>query len=448
MSGGPVGTGRLASTFDGARLTFARQLAGLRKSDLARQVDRTATAVAGWESGVKRPSRAVVAQLCLVLAVDPAFFAGRTDGAAELPTPHFRSLRSTPQLARDQAAAYGRAVADVAAALERHVELPPVSLPVSPVSPISQISPAAGHGDDPELAAQLLRRSWSTGPGPVGHLIRLAEVHGVLVVFSPLYAATVDAYSFDAGSRPVVVLNPTTRDPYRQRFDVAHELGHLVMHADAEPGGRVVEDQADRFAAELLMPADEIRALLPATMGGRVWADLRTLKEHWGVSMQALLYRARRLGVLGEVSYRNAMTTISARGWRRAEPGSTTVAEQPSLLARSVELLAAEGVDADLLASRCGLPRRLFDQATLRFPPEVDPEVAVPPGFPPGAVTPGSAHPEEAAALWLLPAALHAPPPLTDGPSSRAHRRAEPSASGGLTGNVAETVETPPLFDV
>jgi len=385
VTGGPGGIGRSAGAFDGGRLTFARQLAGLRKADLARRVDRTATAVAGWESGVKRPSPAAVARLCLVLAVDPAFFAGRAGATADLPPPHFRSLRSTPQLAREQAAAYGRVVADVAAALERHVELPPVSLPTSPVSPSSpstSVSAAVeagnGDGDGPELAAQLLRRAWSTGPGPLGHLIRLAEVHGVLVVFSPLYAASVDAYSFDAGPRPVVVLNPITRDPYRQRFDVAHELGHLMMHADAEPGGRVVEDQAHRFAAELLMPADEIRALLPATMGGRVWADLRMLKEHWGVSMQALLYRSRRLGVLGEVSYRNAMTTISARGWRRAEPGSTTVAERPSLLARAVELLAAEGVDADSLATRCGLPRRLFDQATLRCPPEVVPEVVSP----------------------------------------------------------------------
>src|SRR3546814_15933185 len=74
--------------------------------------------------------------------------------------------------------------------------------------------------------------------------------------------------------RPVVVLNPSKQDYYRQRFDVAHELGHLVMHADAEPGSRAVEEQANRFAAELLMPADEIFDLLPSKMNGNVWGLL------------------------------------------------------------------------------------------------------------------------------------------------------------------------------
>jgi Zn-dependent peptidase ImmA (M78 family) len=149
---------------------------------------------------------------------------------------------------------------------------------------------------------------------------------------------------------------------------VAHELGHLIMHSDAEPGGRIVEDQAHRFAAELLMPADQIRDLLPATMGGNVWQTLGRLKEQWGVSIQALLYRARWLGRLSDVSYRNAMTTISARGWRRNEPGLITAIEQPSLLPRAVELLAQEGIDEGQLVAQCRVPADLFRTVTSRTP--------------------------------------------------------------------------------
>jgi Zn-dependent peptidase ImmA (M78 family) len=57
-------------------------------------------------------------------------------------------------------------------------------------------------------------------------------------------ARSANAYSFDSRLRPVVVLNPIKRDYYRQRFDLAHELGHLIMHSNAEPGGKIVEDQA------------------------------------------------------------------------------------------------------------------------------------------------------------------------------------------------------------
>jgi Zn-dependent peptidase ImmA (M78 family) len=196
----------------------------------------------------------------------------------------------------------------------------------------------------------------------------MLENHGVLVVFSPPQTAAVDAYSFDSRLRPVVVLNPIKRDYYRQRFDLAHELGHLIMHSDAEPGGRIVEDQAHRFAAELLMPAAEIHDQLPAAMGGGAWPMLGKLKEQWGVSMQALLFRARRLGRLSDVSYRNAMTTISARGWRRDEPGLVNTVEQPSLLPKAVELLAGAGIDEPLLIGQCRVPPELFRTVTARTP--------------------------------------------------------------------------------
>lgn len=353
----------VAALFDGARLTLARHLAGLRKSDLATKVDKSPTAVAAWESGAKRPTAATVAQLALSLSVEPGFFAVRPDDVAALSTtPHFRSLRSTTQLARDQAFAYGQLAVDIATSLERHVEFPEAGVPSFPVDVDDR------EGDDPERAAQLIRERWDLGAGPVGHLVRLLEHNGVLVVFSPPQVASVDAYSFDSRLRPVVVLNPIKMDYYRQRFDVAHELGHLIMHSDAEPGGRIVEDQAHRFAAELLMPAEQIRDLLPATMGGSAWPTLARLKEQWGVSLQALLYRARWLGRLSDVSYRNAMATISTRGWRRKEPGLVSTIEQPSLLPRAVELLDREDIDEDALIAQCRVPVDLFRMITARTP--------------------------------------------------------------------------------
>jgi Zn-dependent peptidase ImmA (M78 family) len=350
-------------------------LAGLRKSDLAGRIGKSPTAVAAWESGAKNPMPATVSELALGLSVDPGFFAVRPDDVtATSTTPHFRSLRSTSQLARDQAFAYGQLAVDITASLERHVEFPELDLPNVPVS--------TGHRDldAPEEAARIVRERWEIGDGPAGHLVRLLENHGILVVFSPAQTASVDAYSFTSALRPVVVLNPIKRDYYRQRFDVAHELGHLVMHGDAEPGGRTVEDQAHRFASELLMPAAEIRDLLPSTMGAHAWRTLAQLKERWGVSMQALLFRARQLGRLSDVSYRNAMTTISSRGWRRDEPGLIRTIEQPSLLPRSVELLVQEGIDERLLVEQCRVPYDIFRTVVSRQPDTSDPDVGQRPG--------------------------------------------------------------------
>jgi Zn-dependent peptidase ImmA (M78 family)/transcriptional regulator with XRE-family HTH domain len=353
--------------FDGARLRIARQLAALPKADLAALVGTTPTAVAAWESGVKRPTPANVARLALSLNVDPGFFAIRPMDIASLSaTPHFRSLRGTTQRARDRAFAYGQLAVDIAASLEKHVEYPVPDLPSCP--------PADQHDQQdqrPEAAARQARRQWGIPPGPAPHLVRLLENHGILIVFSPPEAAHVDAYSF-ASVRPTVVLNPAKRDYYRQRFDVAHELGHLIMHAVAEPGGRAVEEQANRFAAEFLMPARDIRDQLPTTMNAAAWRTLARLKERWGTSLQALLYRARRLGTLPEVSYRNAMNTLTARGWRRAEPGLITILEQPSILPRALELLAAEGITEPALLDQCRVPADIFRSITSRTPKETN----------------------------------------------------------------------------
>lgn len=352
-----------SALFDGERLTLARQLAGLRKSDLAALVRKSATAVAAWETGAKRPTPSTVAELALGLGVSPGFFAARgRSSAATHAVPHFRSLRSTTQLARDQAFAYGRVAADVAGVVERHVEFPEPQVPVFPVA-------VDASGDEPEEAARAVRQAWGFAEGPVGHLVRMVENHGVLVVFSPGETSSVDAYSFDSIGRPVVILNPLKNDYYRQRFDVAHELGHLVMHHDAEPGSRIIEEQANRFASELLMPAAQIADLLPTTMSGNGWRTLAKLKEDWGVSMQALLFRARALGRLSDVSYRNAMMTVSARGWRRSEPGMMTTVEQPSLLPGSIRLLETEaGLSIETLIDQARVPAELFDTVVSRTP--------------------------------------------------------------------------------
>lgn len=359
-----VQVGDASRLFDGRRLTLARQLIGLRKNALAAKIDKSPTAVAAYENNTKRPAPVTVAQLCLTLGVDPGFFLpGPHQSTASDSVPHFRSLRSTTQLARDQAFAYGVISGDVGAALERHVEFPEPNLPQLSVDVDDESSTL------PEEAARLLRKHWEIDSGPVGHLVRLAENHGIVVVFSPAQTAAVDAYSFNDGYRPTVILNPTKEDYYRQRFDVAHEIGHLVMHVDAEPGSKVVENQAHRFAAELLLPENELRDILPSKAD---WRSLAALKETYGVSLQALLYRSRALGVMSDVTYRNAVAYLSSKGWRRREPGEMPAVEQPSLYPKAVEILLSVGMDELSLAKESRVTPGIFRTVTARFPVRED----------------------------------------------------------------------------
>ena len=337
--------------FDCERLTLARRLRGLRKNQLADAVGTTPKAIGRYEAGVQRPDEITLKRLAIALGVPAEFFhAGRSpvsmDGA------HFRSLRSTSQIERDQALAYGRIATDVVAALEDLVDFPEVDLPEYPVSP----DEIAGPG--PAEAARLTRKTLLDRPGPVPHVVRLLETHGVIVLVLPRAAERVDAFSVGVHPRPMVFFNPAKGDYWRNRFDAAHELGHLVMHADAEPGEKVVEDQAHRFAAEFLMPEQDIARELPGTAD---WERLADLKSSWGVSVAALLYRARTLGIMRETAYRNAMSTMSARGWRRHEPGPAKPLEQPTMLTRAIEIVGQAGTDRDRVAERARVPRADLD---------------------------------------------------------------------------------------
>lgn len=363
LSGSSRALSAATSFFNGERLAMARQLAGLRKAHLASLIEMSPASVTAWESGVKQPNRATLAKLALALKVEPQFFAG--GAPPRVSKPHFRSLRSTPQIAQDEAEAYGRFIAEVTGMLENAVEFPEMSLPDLPVDPEEQAR-------TPEEAAIGAREFFGLAPGPVQHAIRLVERVGVVVVFSELGIAAIDAYSLHTALRPIIVLNPMKDDYYRQRFDVAHELGHLIMHHDAEPGGKVSEDQANRFAAEFLMPAEEIAPLLPNSTVGRSWAQLAELKEYWGVSLAALLYRARALGVMSDVSYRNAMVRMSQNGWRRAEPGRVVALEMPSMLPQAREVLVAAGIDDERFLSGSGLPAELYEIVASRVPRGLD----------------------------------------------------------------------------
>lgn len=347
------------SFFNGERLTMARQLAGLKKAHLASLIEMSPASVTAWESGVKQPNRATVAKLALAVKVEPQFFGGGSP--VRVSEPHFRSLRSAPQVAQDEAEAYGQFVAEVAGMLESAVEFPEVRVPDLPVDP-SEL------GLSPEEVAREARIFLGVGSGPIRHVIRLVESVGVVVVFSEPGVAAIDAYSMHTATRPIIVLNPVKDDYYRQRFDVAHELGHLIMHHDAEPGGKISEEQANRFASEFLMPANEIVSFLPSSTAGRAWAQLAELKEHWGVSLAALLYRARSLGIMSDVSYRNAIVRMSQNGWRRAEPGRIASLEMTSLLPRGREVMISAGINDVSFLSGSGLPAGLYEVAASRVP--------------------------------------------------------------------------------
>ncbi|ASO18093.1 Zn-dependent peptidase ImmA (M78 family) [Actinoalloteichus hoggarensis] len=357
--------------FDPARLVLGRRLAGLHTRDLAAAIDRAPATLARYESGLATPPADIRERCAQALGVPVGFFEpGRPQLRLDTGRAHFRSLRATTVVERDQALAQVELLWEIVVRLEEVVNLPMVEL-----DPVAAESPAA--------AARAIRRHWGFGDGPLPHLVRQLEARGVVVTrlrgagarntaardparCDPAADArartggrrgrkNIDAFSAPVDGRPVIVLTDKG-DVLRRRFSVAHELGHLTLHPDPAPGSAHHEGEANAFAAELLMPEAVFGDLLPAASDV---AALAELGGGWGVSIAAMAYRGRTLGVYSDSEYRGLMVTLTRMGWRSGEPvRGEHPGEEPALLLKALDLAADQGLPLSLLAERLriGLP--------------------------------------------------------------------------------------------
>lgn len=206
-----------------------------------------------------------------------------------------------------------------------------------PDARIPQIDLAAG-GRTPGDAARELRVHWHLPVGPVGSLATLLERNGVLVVPFDFGTERIDGMSVwePSISLPPVLFINQRQSGERQRFTMAHELGHLMLHAHIAHAleDRDVEQEANAFASEFLVPADEVRAhLMTPTLQG-----LLSLKLYWRVSAMALLVKADDLGMLSPAQRDRAWKQVSRLGWRTAGEPNPLPPEEPSLLRQLLAL--------------------------------------------------------------------------------------------------------------
>jgi Zn-dependent peptidase ImmA (M78 family)/DNA-binding XRE family transcriptional regulator len=343
--------------FDGSRLSLARRMRRMPRTTLADKTKVSAAAVTQFEKGQSRPTNAAAAELSLALGVPVEFFRrGRPIDLIPSSEVHFRSLRSTPAITRDQALAFAEISLAIVDLIEQYIDLPPSDVPLQPIDVDDILT-----RDDIAAIADHARRELGLGSGPVPNVVRLLESRGVVVLrFPPSLDSRVDAFSTSAGHRSLVMLSEQKGDRARSRFDAAHELGHLVMHPGVEPGSKLVEEQAHQFAAEFLAPAAELLKELPRRLD---WAQLHMLKAKWGISLKALAFRAHSLELWSDATYRRSMQILAEQGYPEAGPLGPP--ESPSLVGAAVALLEDSGIPLDSVAEAGRVPTDTLRQVVV-----------------------------------------------------------------------------------
>ena len=312
----------------GARIRQARLLAGMSQQDVADALGRAGItvsreAVTGFERGEEAPNASVLMALSRRFVVPPVWL--MHEPKLEIDWQGYRKRSALPAKTREAIEGYARDVAELQ--LELHSLLYPDKKSKFPEERIPVTNP-----EEAEEAAGILRKAWGLGDAPINNLTRTAEDQGVVVIDWPRQTERFDGLSgWGRDEVPVVV---TKRDVAadRKRFNLAHELGHLVMQTPADMPVDQTEKLANRFAGALLVPAEVARRELGGEERSTISFDeLGALKQRYGLSMQSWVYRAKDLGIVSPGLARSFWLEVSRRGWRKSEPFDFIGDEEPAL---------------------------------------------------------------------------------------------------------------------
>ena len=166
---------------------------------------------------------------------------------------------------------------------------------------------------NPEAFARKVRSDWKLKGGRISSLMSVVESAGVVIVPIDFGTDKIDAISVRPKHAPPLIFTSVRAPADRQRYTLAHELGHLVMH---DLPGKRIEKEADLFAAELLMPSHDIRAEL----AGMSIDKAKKLKRKWRTSMASLVKRAKDTKMISD--YRSRQLFIELNRYRKREPVS------------------------------------------------------------------------------------------------------------------------------
>lgn len=331
--------------FNPERLELARKRRALTMKELAERCGVTTRAVSAWEKGDAEPRTATQSKLAEILGFPSVFFqlAGPPELTAERVS--FRALTAMTARERDQALAAGSMAFELSHWLFERFTGPPIDVPRCDSEPA-------------EAAAEAVRRSWSLADRPISNVIHLLESRGVRVFSLVEGTRRLDAFATWHDHAPFTFLN-TTRSAERGRFDLAHELGHLVMHKGVETiRNRNFESDADRFGGAFLMPASGMYARAPR----RVTLDVvMAEKHHWGVPAMAYVYRLHELGLLSDWHYRSYCIELTKQGYRLDDPDGTPN-ESSLLLAKIFELLRDQLVSRSHVAEALAFAEQEVNQ--------------------------------------------------------------------------------------
>jgi len=316
----------------GESIKLRRQILRISLRDLAEQIGVSHTTVDKYEKNKLVPDSQTLIQLSERLQIPIASLLRPQNQQIQLKEMAFRSKKMKK---RDEK----QINAETKEWLERYLQIERLSDNHRTFEIPKGFQKKVSSFDDAEKAANDLRKVWDIGTDPIENLTNLLEDKGIKIgIIGGI--TKFDALFTEYGTNPIIVIKEGLPRA-RQRFSLAHELGHCLL--DVEEGVDT-EKVMHRFAGSLLVPSEKVIFELGNKRNKLSLKELRILKEKYGLSMGAWLYRAKDLGIISPVFYVEMQKLFSSQGWKSKEPGDEIKGEVPVRMISMVFKSHAEGL--------------------------------------------------------------------------------------------------------
>jgi Zn-dependent peptidase ImmA (M78 family)/DNA-binding XRE family transcriptional regulator len=340
------------------RLVEARDARSITQKHLAKLLGAGGSTISNWEHGTQTPKPGTLERLAEVLDVFPSYLLRSVPnhGSSAI---FFRSLANATSRVRTREKARVRWLQHISLALQEILEFPRVNFPEI-VEPEAYLRLSFA---DIERISFDLRDHWKLGEGPIPSMVLVAENAGAVVGLDQIGSMSIDGQGSwsEVDLRPYILLCRDKNTAFRRQMDVAHELGHLILHRNVdetklERDFELIEEQAKYFSSAFLLPDRSFSAeIFSISLDGFL-----SMKNRWKVSVGAMIMRAHQLELITDEATRRLWKSRAIRRWNRREPldlpGETPV-EEPRLLRRSIEMIVSNNVRSkrELVVSDIGV---------------------------------------------------------------------------------------------
>ena len=339
-----------------SRLKMARISRGFSLADLENLIGVSKQFLSQCELGTVSPSGAVIRKITEVLNYPLSFFLIPVSKKESISATYFRSRKTTPKKLKDAAEEKVFIFDEIRRYFEEYVNYPHINLPIIP----QELLKERYDFEDMERIATYVREYWNLGNGPIENLISLLQENGVIISKIRIKNNKIDAFSKWLNSVPYIFLTVDKNCAVRSRFDISHELCHLLLHQyitqDDINDKKIldkIEKEADMFAGAFLLPAKSFsREVFSSSLDSMIM-----LKRRWKVSISCMIKRCSDLEILTEnqILYLKKQMTYNCY-WQKEPLDDEIICEIPYLFKQIINLLLENNlIKTSTLVNEIGL---------------------------------------------------------------------------------------------